>query len=278
MRQALQTAVTRAQERTAEEVKNREASAVRETLLAEEKRLGQERQFVEKERLRLEEERKQQAQLLEQQLKTAETERIKAEQRAAAAEKQLSEKQSSAISDGDKKSSATSAKSAGNSVQKSANADAAAKTDKPKTAFNDASNLFAEPVPDAKSSWLMPAIVVVLLLLGGVGAGVWMMRSSNVAAESKQPVTNQTTLASDKPLSPEPVIETPQPTIEQVSTTDPRHEPSTTTVASEKSVNQPGFKNKSAPPPAKIQKPAATTRTTANQKKAVTVDDLIGGN
>lgn len=278
MRQALQTAVTRAQERTAEEVKNREASAVRETLLAEEKRLGQERLLVEKERLRLEEERKQQAQLLEQQLKTAETERIKAEQRAAVAEKQLSEKQS-AVSADDKKSSATTAKSAADSARKSSDAGASSETDKPKPAFNDTSNLFAEPMPEVKSSWLMPAIVVVLLLFGGVGAGVWMMRSSNVAAESKQPATNQTTVASDKPVSPEPVIETPpQPTIEQVSTTDPMPEPSSTTVASEKTVNQPGFKSKSVSPPTKIQRPAATTRTMANQKKAVTVDDLIGGN
>jgi len=276
MRQALQTAVTRAQERTAEEVKSREAAAARETLLAEEKRLEQERQLVEQERLRLEEERKQQAQLLEQQLKTAETERIKAEQRAAVAEKQLLEKQS--VNADDKKPPTISARSAQDSVQSPFNADAPSKTGKTQNTFDDSSNLFTEPKPDKKSSWLMPAIVVGFLLLSGAVAGIWTLRSSNVAAESKQPATNQTISATEKP-TPEPATEVvPQPTAEKVSTTDTMPAPSSPTVSLEKAVSQPAFRNKPVTQSAaKIEKPAAA-KPAAKQKKAVTVDDLIGGN
>lgn len=279
MRQALQTAVARAQERAAEESKKRETAAARETLLAEEKHLERERQMVELERLRLEEERKQQAESLEQQLKTAETERLKAEQRAAEAEKQLSDKK--AVNADDKKSSPIIEKSAKDFTQKSYNAPASSVAGKQKTAFNESSNLFAEPKPEKKSSWLMPAIVVGFLLLGGAAAGIWILRSPspNVAAESKQSTVNQTTPATDK-LVPEPAIEVaPQPTVEKISVNDTIAAPASPPTETEKPASQPAFRNKTATPPTKLARPAApATKPAANQKKAVTVDDIIGGN
>ena len=124
----------------------------------------------------------------------------------------------------------------------------------------------------------MPAIVVGLLLLVGAGAGIWTLRSSNVAAESKQPATNQTASAIEKP-TPEPAIETaPQPTAEKVSTTDTMPATSSPTVSPEKTASQPALRNKPVTQTAaKIEKPAAA-KPAVNQKKAVTVDDLIGGN
>jgi len=275
MRQALQTAVTRAHERAAEEVKNREASAARETLLAEEKRLEQERQKVEQERLRLEEERKQQADLIQQQLKTAEAERIKAEQRAAEAEKQLSEKKFAGADD--KKPSAAKE----NFAQKASEADGSAKAGKPKSAFDEPSVLFAEPEQNKKPAWLLPAVVVTFLLIGGA-AGIWALRSPNVAAESKQSSPSQAISVIDTPPpAPEPTVEaTPQPTVETISATDALPPTDAPPVSVERIAVQPASRNKQpAAAPPKVEKPVAPRpKPAANQKKAVTVDDIIGGN
>ena len=276
MRQSLQTAVTRAQEREAEMVKSKETAAARETLLAEEKRLEQERLSVEKERLHLEEARRQQAELIEQQLKTAEAERLKAEQRAADAEKQLlAEKAVNA----DEKKSLKSGKSSANSSQKTLDADASLKTVTPKTALNEPFDSFIEAPPDKQSSWMMPAIIGVILLVVGVTAGFMVLRSpKNVAAESNKPTVNQMTVApADQPASA-PTVETAQPvTAEKVSATVTSPAPSAPTIPGEKTAGSLAPKNKPAAAPApRAEKPAAAPKAPAPQKKVVTVDDLIG--
>ena len=276
MRQGLQTAVTRAQEREADAAKSKETAAARETLLAEEKRLEQERLSVEKERLHLEEARRQQAELIEQQLKTAEAERLKAEQRAAEAEKQLLEEKAV---NADEKKFFGSEKSPANSSQKSLDADAPSKTVEQKTGFNEPSDSFIETPQDKKSSWMMPIIVGVILLVVGVTAGFMILRSpKNVAAESSKPTVNQTTAApADKP-APAPTVEAAQPiTAEKVSTTVTSPAPSAPTVSGGKTASSLTPKNKpAAPPTPRAEKPAAAPKAPAPQKKAVTVDDLIG--
>ncbi len=240
MRQALQTAVARAKERTAENAKKQQDAAAREVLMAEEKRLEQQRQLVEQERLKLEAEQKEQKVLIEKQLKAAETERLKAEQRAAQAEKRLLEEESK-----------TSVKD-----------------------FSDASNLFSEPANDKKSSWVMPAVIVFFLLVGGAGAGFWIFKPLN-KVETMQTTTLPANTPAENPAA-QPTIEAkqqpPPPTAEKISTTIPTTAAPTITAPT-------APKNKPAAPNAapRVEKPAAP-KPAAPQKKAVTVDDIIGGN
>lgn len=271
MRQELQIAVANAKDREVSETRKLEQAVAREALLAEEKRLGQERQLVEKERARLEEERKQQAQVIQEQLKVAETERLKAEQRAAEAEKQLSEKAAKNADGG--KSSKTAA-------QKSFSAENSAKNLQPNTAFSDAGSLFAEPKQSKKPAWIMPAVIVVFLLIGGAAAGIWALQSSDAAA-SKQSDSTEATLVNktnaEKPIEPQP-----QPTVEQISATVAPPTPVAAPVSDDRPASQPTVRNKPAAPAAaaKVEKPAAPVAPKAptNQKKPVTVDDIIGGN
>lgn len=267
MRQAFQTAVARAQERETETAKNREAEAARETLLAEEKKLEKERQLVEQERLRLEKERQQQAELIEQQLKAAEAERLKAERRAAEAEKQLLEKK--AVNADEKKPSFK-------SVQKTFDTDSPSKTTKPKSAFGKSSELLNETAQNKKSSLLMPAVIGVIFLVVAAAAGFMFMRSpKNVTAESAQPAVSQTAPAPVAPANAPPVEAAPQPTAEKISAVPATAAPP---VVGEKSASQPAAKtNKPAvpQPTPRVEKPAVP-KAPANQKKAVTVDDLIG--
>lgn len=255
MRQALQTAVTRAKERTAEEAKKQEEAAAREVLQVEEKRLEAERQRVEKERLKLEAEQKKQKELVEKQLKAAEAERVKAEQRAAEAEKRLLAEEAS------KKAAAKAAASAGNSNS----------TDKTSDSGN-LGGMFAEPEPAGKPVWLMPAVIVLVLLVGGGIAGFMMMRSpAKVEAQQQTAPSSPATVTETAPAQPK-VEATPEP--EKTSVTAP--------ATTEKNNAQSAPKNKPTPPPAaapapRTEKPAPAKPAPA-QKKPVTVDDLIGGN
>lgn len=252
MRQALQTAVTRAKERTVEDAKKHQEAAAREALMAEEKRLEQERQLVEQERLKLEAEQKEQKELIEKQLKAAEAERLKAEQRAAEAEKKLLEEETK-----------VSALHQTNDALKVKNADA------PVEMFSDAA--------PAKKSFLVPVVIVLFLLAGGVGAGVWMMRSP------KKVEAVQTTTAPVAPTAPTTETAPAAPTAEKISTTAPTTANAPTVDApAEKPAAAPAApKNKPAAAPAPVaprpaDKPAAPAKPQVAKK--VTVDDIIGGN
>ncbi len=271
MRETLQTAIKQAKERETEDAKKREAEAALEIRQAEEKHLEAERQKIEQERLKLEAEQKKQSELIAKQLQVAEAERLKAEQRAAEAEKLLSEKE--AKKNADKKSSAD------ESVQKSSPANPAPKIGKQTSASDASKDLFNEPKTESKSSWMMPAIVVVFLLVGGVVAGVMFMRSPN-KVEANQAVSGQTTSTADKAV-PESKIETAPPTVaEKISETTEVPPTALSPDADKTPAVQSSYKNKSAvpQPTPRAVKPVAPTKAPANQKKAVTVDDLINGN
>lgn len=277
MRQTIQKAVLQAKEREVEEAKKKEQEASLELRQAEEKRLEEQRKLIEQERLQLEAAQKQQRELIAEQLRVAEAERLKAEQRAAEAEKLLlSQKEAKKISD--KKSSNAAAESAKNTAPVSD----APKTNNQTIAPEVSRDLFAaEPTPAGKPSWIIPVIVVMFLVVGGV-AGFMFMRSSN-AVESKQLNTTQTNVLADK-TTPEPKIETPpQPTAEKISETGVIPETSQAPNSDKTPAVQSSFKNKTAvavpvPTPRSAKPVAPTTKTPANQKKAVTVDDLINGN
>jgi len=260
MRQALQTAVTRAKERTAEEAKKQEQAAVREVLQVEEKRLEQERQRVEQERSKLEAEQKQQKELIEKQLKAAEAERVKAEQRAAEAEKRLLEEETKKAAE--KKGAAKAATAAGSSANNFSS--------QKNSISDDSSSMFSEPEPSAKPSWLMPAIVVFFLLVGGAGAGIWMMRSPD-KVEANQTIPTPATPVTDIAI-PQPTVEAAlQPSVEKISTT------TAPTTDVEKPGAQSAPKNRPTPQPA-AQRAEKTPAPKPTTKKAVTVDDIIGGN
>lgn len=268
MRQALRTAIKKAQERAVEEEKKQEIAAARDAFLAEEKRLEKERQIVEKERRRIEAERKQQAELIERQLKEAEAQRIEAEKRAAEAEKRLSEKEA--------QKSLAAAKPAHTPEREFGESKTSESKSSGKTpVFESPKSLFAETPTNKKSSLVMPAIIVAFLIVGGLTAGIWLMRSSNAAA-SNQPVVNAPAATADKAV-PENAVST-APTVEKISETVETPK-SPNSAAPTVSQNSP--KPKAVAPPAtapKAVKPAAAppTRVATNQKKAVTVDDLIG--
>lgn len=268
MRQALQTAVLRAKERETAAAKNKEEAAVRESLLAEEKRLEQQRQIVEQERLKLEAEQKQQKELIERQLKEAEAERLKAEQRAAEAEKRLLEEAKKAA----EQKMAESVTSANAPYKSSISTEDFSTGKKSLPSFGDSRDLFAAPKSNKKTSLLVPAVIVLFLLIGGAAAGIWMFQSSN-KVEANQTNTGQTNPSADKATF-QPSSETSAPpTAEKISTTNAMP---VAPVVAEKT-NQPAAKNKPAPAPAtRVEKPAAPKP--AKQKKAVTVDDIIGGN
>lgn len=264
MRGELQTAAARAKKREAEESKQKEAAAARELLQAEEKRLEQERQMVEQERLKIEEERKQQAQLIEKQLKEAEAQRLEAEKRAAEAEKRLSEN-----------ASQTAARK--NNSQ--------AKSGKAESVFGETNTLFAaEPEANKKPAWIMPVAALIFLVVIGATAGILLMGSSNAAsnqsvsdpAESSVEKTNsaESTVAAPPPAT---VENTPETTQLPATTSSPSPTPAPAVVGQNPSKNRTTSQPTPAPRTAKsTSAPTAPPKAPANQKKAVTVDDLIG--
>ena len=269
MRQALQTAVKKASERTMEEAKTKEIAAAREAFLVEEKRLEQERQVVEKERRRIEAERKQQAELIERQLKEAEAQRVEAEKRAAEAEKRLSDSQKIA------KESLSATPKFAKVPEKH---DVSSKSNKPNPVFDEPNNLFAD-APPPKSSWIMPVAALAFLIVGGIIAGVLLMRSSNAASVGK-PTVNSSAAMAEKSAPDAPTAAPSDVSIEKVAEKTPPAPNSGSSNPVGAAVIQTAPKAKSAPPVAapKAVKPVAAppaAKVPAVQRKTVTVDDLI---
>lgn len=265
MRQAMQTALQKAAAREAEETKNLASAAAREALLAEEKKLEQERLQVEQERLRLEAEQKEQKELIARQLKEAEAQRVEAEQRAADAEKKLKEKEAKLSAD--RKHERQTAAAVKPAMQQPVN-----KKSQPEE-FN---SLFTEPKSNNRSRMLPVAGLIVLLL--GVGAwGIWAWQKSN-AVEANQKNSKQETVQPDKPMTEQKAEINQQPEAVKVSETGQTPAPVTSSFTESSTAEKPAVKNKPVAP--KVEKPAAPAPTKAapKPKKAVTVDDLIGGN
>jgi serine/threonine protein kinase len=266
MRQNLKTAVAQAKEREKEEAKNKESAAARESLLAEGKKLEEERQRIEAERKRIEVERKEQAELIQLQLKEAETQRLEAEKRAAEAEKRLSESESP--------------NKVSNDVIKTFGTDSGVKQGAKNSVFTESKSLFAEQEPVKKSSWMLPVAALIFLLVGGAAAGMWKMRSSNAADASKTVSTQPAATESVATEQPPTEINSP-PTVEKISETVKSPTVPASPNAAVITASQNPTKNKpaqqAAPKPVKPSV-APPTKVAANQKKAVTVDDIIGGN
>lgn len=266
MRQSLKTAVAQAKEREKEEAKKKESAAARESLLAEGKKLEEERRRIEAERQRIETERKEQAELIQVQLKEAEAQRLEAEKRAAEAEKRLSE--------------SASPNKISNDVIKTFGTDPVINQGAKNNSFTDSKSLFAETEPNKKSSWILPVAALVFLLIGGAAVGMWKMSSSNAVEASKTASSQPAAAESIVTERPPAEVNSPQPTVEKISETVKSPTVSTSPTAVVPASQNPA-KNKLIQQPAqKPVKPAVAppTKVAANQKKTVTVDDIIGGN
>jgi serine/threonine protein kinase len=296
MRQVLRTAFAKIKERETTEAKKQEESAAQQNRMAEEKRLEQERQKVEQEKLRIEAEQKRlaeqqqiieqkrleveaeqkrQAELVQKQLREAEALRLLAEKRAAEAEKRLLEKDADVVlafedSDEDFLQIPEMESRAPDVVAYSAAAQA--------DAGEEFDGLFASQQPEKKSFKSIAAVAVILLTLGGAGFGVWNFVLSK-PAESNQAISSG---SADKPAESAPAISTQTATVQNIETTTETAETPATAPqeALETSTNSPALKNKpiAAPQIKKQNVPVPVKATPAPQKKAVTVDDLIGDN
>ncbi len=123
------------------------------------------------------------------------------------------------------------------------------------------------------SRWRVPAIAVVVILLAGASVGIWKMTSSNSDAAS--------TSVAAQPISIPQQTEVQPPAVDDQNSTEPTQSPAadpptvapvTETITHDKSIKpvqlnaaQDKAKKPAAPAPAKTSAP----------KKAVTVDDLI---
>ncbi|MGC2234530.1 MAG: protein kinase [Pyrinomonadaceae bacterium] len=290
MRQVLRTAFAKIKERETAETKKHEETVAQQNRLAEEKRLEQERRQVEQEKLRIEAEQKRlaqeqqlveqkrleveagqkrQAELVQQQLREAEAQRLLAEQRAAEAEKRLLEKDADVVlnfedSDEDFLQIPEMESRAPDVVAYSAAAQA--------DAGEEFGGLFAAQQPENKSFKRMAAVAVILLMLAGAGFGVWNFVLSK-PAESNQITSSG---SADKPAENAPATSSQTATVQNIATTET---PAAQEVI-EPSTNSPALKNKTivAPQTKKPNVPVPVKATPAPQKKAVTVDDLIGDN
>lgn len=267
MRQVLQTAMQTATAREAEETKNLASAAARESLLAGEKKLEQERQQVEQERLRLEVEQKEQKELIARQLKEAEAQRVEAEQRAADAEKKLKEKEAKLSADAKRERQTAAVSSAKPATQPFAN-----KKSQPEE-FN---SLFTEP-KSSSASRMLPVAGLIVLLLGGAAWGIWAWQKSG-AVEANQKNPKQETVQPEKPAIEQKAKIDQQPEAIKTSETGQTPAPVASSFTESSTAEKTAVKNKPVAP--KADKPAAPAPTKAapKPKKAVTVDDLIGGN
>ncbi|MET0753379.1 MAG: protein kinase [Pyrinomonadaceae bacterium] len=296
MRQVLRTAFAKIKERETAETKKQEETVAQQNRLAEEKRLEQERRQVEQEKLRIEAEQKRlaqqqqlveqkrleveaeqkrQAELVQQQLREAEAQRLLAERRAAEAEKRLLEKEADVVlnfedSDEDFLQIPEMESHAPDVVAYSAATQAA-------DAGEEFGGLFASQQTENKSFKSMAMVAVVLLMLAGAGFGVWNFVLSK-PAESTQTVSSGGT---DKPVESAPANSSQTATVENIAATEtPAATLPATQEVTETSTNSPALKNKPvvAPQPKNPNAPVPVKATPAPQKKAVTVDDLIGDN
>jgi serine/threonine protein kinase len=262
-----------------------------EVPVAEQKILEEERLRLEKEKLRIETEKKREKELLERQLREAEEQRLLAEQRAAEAEKLLLEKEKTAAENKENKKAkaATASKTAENSNQNSAGEEISAAAEKQTESTDDEfGNLFASAQKPAGSAWKLPVIALALLLIGGGAFGFWFMQSKNAAPEQ---AVSKEVISPAKPAETAPTanVETkaetpaetaPANTAETVAETAASPEETAPEVV-EPSAANPAYRNRSVaqqPAPRVRKQTASAAKPPAEQKKAVTVDDLINGN
>lgn len=132
---------------------------------------------------------------------------------------------------------------------------------------------FSFEVEPARKSWLVPAIVAVVVLVAAVGGFLMMSGGSKAPAASN----TASEPAASSPSSQSPATSQPSQTL--------NNEPSQSTVSTPGSettsadlTSKPASEKHAETAPAKAAKPTPATTKPTEQKKKVTVDDLINDN
>ncbi len=306
MRQVLRTAVLQIKGREAEEAKTEEEREEAEALLelrlakakqieierqmieqktleieADEKRLEMERQIIEKKKLEVEAERKRQEEALQQKQRQVETKKPEAAKSVAKTESALFD--DDILELGNQKSAPIPDKKVEPIAQPTAafTKAASASASSSDTIVNTVSQsendeLFSDTHKSGNGFWKIPAIAVALLVFGGAGFGIWYSQKANTD-NSNQAVPTQA-VSSDETVKP-------------AETNEPASLPTTNNSVEATNAPANGLNQTSATPTTVKTKPVATPtpvkpkkqntpppQTADNQKKPVTVDDLINDN
>jgi serine/threonine protein kinase len=303
MRQVLRTSVLKIKEREdaellAEEARE-EAEALKELQLAEEKKLDFDDQMIEQKALEIEAEQKrleEQRQLIEK--KKLEIEAARKRQKDSVVEKEtkaaakqipvekpvveaknsnlkdevfkLNEQKSTPQPSQETETASMSFYNATNDVKATENSSAE------QTSMEQSSEIFADTPKSQGGLWKIPVIAVALIALSGVVFGIWYSKQSAVETKTTAETTTQATSANESPKTVSASETAPVPTGEQ--TTETKTSPASN--LPQTSANPVTAKTKPVvtPTPAKPKKLATPPQTAENQKKPVTVDDLINDN
>ena len=131
---------------------------------------------------------------------------------------------------------------------------------------------FSFDVEPAKKSWLVPAIIAVVVLAAAVG-GFLMMSGGSKAPVSPSPTASEPVATS--PASQPAATPRPSQALSSEPAQNPVSAPASETQAAE---NKPSAERHAETAPAKSAKPTPATAKPSEQKKKVTVDDLINDN
>jgi serine/threonine protein kinase len=132
---------------------------------------------------------------------------------------------------------------------------------------------FSLDVEPAKKSWLLPAIIAVVVLAAAVGG--FLMMSGGSKAPAASPAASEP--AAPAASGPSQTTTQPAQTVSSEPANNTESSPAIETPSTDVS-SRPAAERRAETAPAKAAKPAPTPAKSTEQKKKVTVDDLINDN
>lgn len=308
MRQVLRTAVLQIKEREAEQEKEEEIreeeEALQELRLAEQRRIDKEREIIEQKARELEAEQKRlenERLLIEQRKQEIEAERKrqekltvrnqhKEEEAKSGSPKASSEVETDFFDDdilelGEQKSASSIKKDVASvsvpvyAANETAKAETA-KADQSSAVLPDESgDLFADSHKSGGGFWKIPAIAVALLVFGGAGFGIWYSQQKGAEMPAQTaPVQAVSATEPPKETSPATPITPENQTAATVTETAPPNAPANELNQTQTTAATAKTKTAATPLPKPKKQNTPPPQTAENQKKAVTVDDIINDN
>jgi serine/threonine protein kinase len=132
---------------------------------------------------------------------------------------------------------------------------------------------FSLDVEPAKKSWMIPAIVAVVVLAAAIGG--YLMMSGGSKAPAASPTASEP--AASAPSIPSQTAQQPSQTLSSEPANSTVSSPESETPSAE-STSKPSTERRAEAAPAKAAKPTPAAAKPTEQKKKVTVDDLINDN